>query len=493
MPPNHLQTLIGTLTSAEKKVVTTALNLRKGDKKLYLKYFKLLANNEVCDSEFIQSKLKISATNLSVLKTRCTDVILEVLTKFNQKKGVVKELRDTISEIELLIDKGQFQLAYRRCDSAIKRSESTVNPFISAELQQLKIQTGLYSKKLGVQKFESASTVFNEAITDLTNNTLAQLGRISLSFNLSLAKTISSENLDSWLNNYNDQKIKRNWVFAFNLLSNISVYYYIQKEPEKRLEIVVDYLFEFGDDLELKLVYATQYICCLNTILKVATECKRDDLIALCIEELKELDVQNINSNCVKLTSTIIDVNIALATTYILKRKTEKAKLIIQWVIEEFEKIKSNIDPKTEISIKFSIAKVQFELADYTGALSSLNRIIREKWATEFLDNPSSFNHVSYESVIGFRILVLSVLKDPDIDYFVKNYQVHLENRGLLNSFQKLFISYCLHYNSFAKRNNILKILANQIATKEFSSQQFYPLELLIKAVSNCEMNSLQM
>lgn len=481
MSVNHLITLVGTLCPAEKKAVTSSLQLRKGDKDLYLKYFKIISKKQQCDVKYLQKKLNISANNLSVLKTRLTDAILEVLIHYNSKNSSIKELRNTINEIEILVDKQLYQLAYKKCESTIKKGELSGNAFITAELQQLKIQTGLYAKKLGIKQFESASKELNEAINDLADNTNAQLGRISLNFDLSLSKQINEGNLSRWMYNYRRQKAKKNWIFAFNFLSNISVYHHLKKEDQERLDVVTDYITSFGDNQELKLKYATQYICCLNTALIVGQSCSNHQIVEMC---LRELNLPEIPKTTIKLSSTIIFVQLTLASYYIERNNREEAQGEIELIARQTEKIQSNLDPKTEIMIRFLTAKAQFETKDLKGALSSLNKIIREKWANEFLQNPSSINHVSYEAFLGFRVLILCVLKDTEVDYFIRSYQLKLEKIAPLNSLQKLFISFCSHFNSYGKRNNIEHVILSQYKAEDFKNLKDYPLMLFYNLIS---------
>jgi hypothetical protein len=315
MLKNNLSKLVNSLSPTERKFVTSSLLARKTDNPFYLKYFRSLAKGE----NIIERNTKISRTNLSVIKSRLTDIIMESLSQLHSKL-LSKELRITINEIEILLEKQLYDLPYKKCNSALKKAKVGDNYFIIGELKLIKIQTGLLLKKIHSSNFQDNANALSSIINTLAFSVKAQVSRISLNLNQTLLTEINDSNLIFWISNYQNQKNKGNYILAYNFLSNISVFYHINNDHQNRLEIVNGFIDSFKDDLKLKRKFNTQYLYALNTKLIVSIAINNRASILFCINEFEIFRIvpDNISTN---LIGAYLNFNDSLSRYYLKEKK----------------------------------------------------------------------------------------------------------------------------------------------------------------------------
>ena len=113
IPTDNLFQLIKAMSASEKRYFKRHYS---SDKSLTTELFDFINSQDGYDEARVKKHFKLSklSKNLKVYKVQLTDLLLKSLTSYHNKKKIRSKIRIGLEEVEILMDKQLFELAYNK-------------------------------------------------------------------------------------------------------------------------------------------------------------------------------------------------------------------------------------------------------------------------------------------------------------------------------------------------------------------------------------------
>lgn len=297
-PTNNLHQLIQSMTAAEKRYFKIHFS---SSKSLVTKLFDFINTMSEYDEEVVKENFKDSklSKNLKVYKIMLVDLLLKSLSSFRYKKNLNSNIRQSVDEVEILIEKKLYADAYKRLikvKELCKKFEEWNFLVIVLDLEfQLKVFHGFnFPSSSKRQDILDTSTKISKKIK--TINGLRQLNfQLSNIANQLLIKSPSQNQLQEFENTLLEQKkivelevVAPDFKTKYYLNSAFSHLYHSAQEIDKEYDFKKNLLSLFDEHPQFKENNPEQYWAAYYNFINCCSRYEKENEMLLSIEELKK-------------------------------------------------------------------------------------------------------------------------------------------------------------------------------------------------------------
>jgi hypothetical protein len=413
---NDLHQLIHSLTKSEKRYFNLFAKRHViGKENKYIRLFAAIEKQKVYDEVGIKQQLNDAKTNsnLASEKVYLKELILKSLKQFHEKNFTDSILYDRLIQIEILYEKGLFQMGYELINKSILMSEKYQKFLIQATLLLWKVN---YDIKLN--KFDLVSLDI-EIIDSNVDNFKEYIGYMNGSFGLlSVYKKLGGANDTAVIKNA--ISLSQKYLKNKEPKSVLAAYYFYSihafigdlkndklmtlKNFEKSLAVFKKNRFFIEERPNLFFISANNYIV---SLIENDELTKAENELFLLKNIVSKLDL---TGQLRARAFLIISDNML----NVLKKQnnwgfaSEISKDIENGLVE-FEKF---IDPGRKIDLYFSLASVHFNAKEYRLSNRFLNKIIKAK---------SDYHVVEDAMILQVLFAQLLIMMDSNELYLFKN------------------------------------------------------------------------
>jgi len=439
-PSEDLFLLIKCLSKPQKRYLHLFASIYSGDK-VYLKLFDAIDKQKKYNEAAIKKKFRNEpfVRQLTRAKYYLYHMILKSLRNYRTQENVEKELREYIDDIEFLFSR---QL-YKQCHKIIEKAKLLAEKFESVP-NLLEILKWEY---LVAERY-AYTGISNEAMEhsfQTTFNSLAKYENLT-QYRLSLSRVGRSFYKKGLIRDTSD-------LSHYENILNKPLF----KDEGKALSYQAKMLFHssYATFFFLKKNYAGAHDHIKRSIVLMEKEKHRSEKdvnttvssylnLAACQVNLKKYDeifstldrldkIRNswkaYDDNFIKIIS--IQASLCLETT-----AYERAAQILKENKTNLEKAeKSNMDHRQKIVLCFTSSIIYFGMADYSKAISWINKVINDK-------EKDSRNDI-YSFAMFYRLIIhIEMGKTDLLEYSVKSVHRFLKQKQRLFKFETLMLKF---------------------------------------------------
>jgi len=297
-PTNNLYQLIQSMTAAEKRYFKIHFS---SSKSLVTKLFDYINTMSEYDEEQVKENFKDSklSKNLKVYKIMLMDLLLKSLSSFRYKKNLNSTIRQSIDEVEILIEKKLYTDSHKRLvkvKEVCQKFEEWNFLLIILDLEfQLKVFHGFnFPSTSEKQDILNASKKVSKKIK--TINELRQVNfQLSGIANQLMTKKPNQVQLKEFEKLLLEQQqtleqkdIAPDFKTKYYLNSALSNLYHSSQEIDKEYHFKKSLLSLFDDHPHFKENNPEQYWAAYYNFINCCSRCGKEEELLLSIEELKK-------------------------------------------------------------------------------------------------------------------------------------------------------------------------------------------------------------
>lgn len=379
--------------------------------------------------------------------------ILKSLRNFHEVRSPALQIRNMISESEILIQKGLFFHAEKNFTKALKLAETFNFTDLKKEILVLKL-----------------SLIIAFKTKTLENNLFALLKEISKinvtsTFETQLHQTFSkwiftqrrsSNDLENW------KTLREEWNKRLETLPSIdslsfksqNFFYNIQSleadtfkssgEKLKFAEKILNLWKESPQMIELK---PRSYLIYANNYLTTCSSLNQWHKFPPLLEELKQLPIRNFNQ-----AGEAFQVIAFKELFYLLNtQKFEQAEKTVCYIEEGLEKYKAKVHDARRLTFYYNISILYFMMKNYDKALDWILKIVNYDQTEHRLDlqRVAPFFELIYHYELGNLLLVNSK---------ITTLRIRMRRKGKLSDFEKSVLSHLKKLCSKVDKDELSKI-----------------------------------
>lgn len=408
--------LIQSLTKSEKRYFK--LEHQKKDAAVYLLVFDAIDKQAVYDEAMLKEQFKDEdfVRQFTTIKNYIKEKLLSSLRRYHSKLSVQAELMDIMRNVEILYNKGLYEL----CKSELQRAEKKAIRF---ELNTMLIQIIDWKRKIHQTLFpQDWNTI--QTITEQQKELLE----------ISVAYTdLILTNIDPTQYSIPHKPINN---IHNSTLYELSVYQKLLKsgQIEAAGQRLKNLLSRWEERQELQIEHATTYCSITNTYLAFLIFSKQYDLA---LQKRKALStftasIQNHSASLIKEILRSYNIELEIFRTQqdftsgiILKEE------IVQYLDTHFKKIPKNYI----LSFRYQFAHLHFLNQEYKTALKWVNLILNEKDKQHREDLITYTNWLNL--LIHFELKNVFVLR-----YYVDATKRHLKKSKSLEAYERILLNF---------------------------------------------------
>lgn len=409
----RLRKLIFSLTKTEKRYITVILNTHKEDNKYNLVFNSILKE--------IDLKTVFPKASIGVLKNDTYYFILKNLRTFSAKKSIKQSLNNSLSNIEILVDKSMYKEALKETQRAITLSEkfseySYLTKFISwlqyiknaninFDLKQSEIDKSYNIMKQTISKLENINNYYK------LSNYVYREYKLFYNRKDEKAKKALLTLLENPLLEHDKKPISNKaLVNYYNLLT---IKHQVNDNTELMLETTLKTVDLIEKDEALFIENKSLYFSVLYNSVIIAISLKKNKLA----EKVLQKFTNNKKISNKKFSSR--DKLYLFKSHYYLKIKLLNAQGNFQEVIDftnntkdNYTKLEPKIDSVYKSKIKLELSKTYLYLQKHKEAFNCLNTVVNDKninWKKESYDISLLYIILLFE--LQYKSLLLSNLR----------------------------------------------------------------------------------
>ena len=342
-PTNNLYQLIQSMTAAEKRYFKIHFS---SNKSLVTKLFDFINTMSDYDEELVKENFKESklSKNLKVYKIMLMDLLLKSLSSFRYKKNLNSTIRQSIDEVEILIEKKLYSDAYKRLmrvKEICEKFEEWNYLLVILDLEfQLKIFHGFnFPSSLAKKDILSSISITSRKIK--TINDLRQLNyELSDIANQLMIKKPNQNQLKEYEVILLEQQkflelenTSPNFKTKYYLNSAFSHLYHSSHEMDKEYHFKKNLLSLFDAHKHFIENNPDQYWAAYYNYINCCSRAQKEEELLSSIEELK------------KFTETIPEFHRKMTLIYLVE-------IHYRYIKNEFKFIENNLEPLAMEHIK---------------------------------------------------------------------------------------------------------------------------------------------
>lgn len=454
-----LHILIKSLSSSEKGYYKKFIKgFVTDNEKDYLKLFDIYDNSVVYDETILKDKLKLTFGNkrIDVFKGYLYESILKSLRAYNSNSFINISINELLSDVEILLKKGLFNLAQKRLVSAEKLA---INYHKLKHLLLIKE----FEKKIIIDSHKIK--FFKTQINKLHNEEFKYLNQLLTFFEYNKidSQAFLLNRVKPKARNENESK-KFIEIIQNKFMSNIALadsipskflfhtiyvtYYYAINNVEKSLAENAKIIDLFDNNILLKKEFHLKYTYSLHNQIAIATKLEKFTIASKYLDKLKS-ESSSYKRDKSKITEFIYVLELNLI---IKSNKFENTyELILN--IEKYISDDSN-SLQNKIIIFHLLSIYYFEIKQYSNALKWTNNILNSN------DIEVRTDLFSFAKILS--IILHYELKNLDIiEYLLKSTKRYLENNNLLYNLEIIIINQFKLLIKHQDINEVVKLFKN--------------------------------
>lgn len=438
----QLQKLVNSLSQSEKRSFKLFVNRysQKNSAPKFVKLFDFYDKYVYSDEKFLKKNADVKKSQLPNLKAHLFNQIMSCLRLLNADDNFEFEFRQQLDHIQILYNKGLYEMALKALDRAKKISRKSGREITKLQILDLEKKIAAQFTPYGIEN--KAEELSNDAEIIVGNVTRVQeysnlfLKLYGLYLKFGFAKNEKDivflhKYFYSQLPHYDEQKLSfREKYFLYT--AHIWYSYMVQ-------DFLTCYRYalkcvDLFDQVEKKLAESEWYLRSLSILLIALFNLRHYNKFIPTLERIKNLDRQILYSDNLKILHGLF-----LYTNIINKHFLEGSFTYGTKVIPEIEQFLTKHQDKIEehriLVIYYKIGCLYFGSGDNKGAIKYLNKIIHSKQG-ELREDVHSFSRIL--NLIAHFELGNNEL----VEYQVKSVYRYLRKMDDLQEVQKAILGF---------------------------------------------------
>lgn len=297
-PTNNLHQLIASMTAAEKRYFKIHFS---SSKSLVTKLFDFINTMSEYDEEIVKENFKDSklSKNLKVYKIMLIDLLLKSLSSFRYKKNLNSSIRQSIDEVETLIEKKLYSDAYKRLarvKETCEKFEEWNSLLIILDLEfQLKVFHGFnFPAHSANDNILEAITKTSQIIKDINELRVLNydLSRIANQLMIKKAETPKLHELEAILikreADLDNNDLSLNFKIKYYLNSSFSHLYHCLHNLDKEYQFKKNLIDLFHAHPHFTENNPEQYWAAYYNFINCCSRAEKEQEMILSIKELKK-------------------------------------------------------------------------------------------------------------------------------------------------------------------------------------------------------------
>lgn len=439
MKADHLHQLVRSLSKSEKGYFRKLTLVHGSSERNYLRLFDAISNMEEYDEGRLRAEFRGEAfmKQLAVAKNYLYNLVLKSLEACHT--SVDTELRSFISRVEILFEKGLYDLCEKELKRARKLAERYERFMIGIELLRWEMEL-LYARSDVANMEQGAKRIHDEIKT-----MLLRLENVS-EYSRQAARVAVKIRKDGYVRNENDLETFRSIIHApmmqeeelagsyqakyYYYMSYIG-YYQVQKDPVNS-NIYAEKMVKLMEESPHRaLEKPRHYMRALRFLAVCQTDLGRYESIPAILERYRSIPTRSqVLKNEIYYSAAIRELDMYLKTA-----RFDDAMLLIGEVEKELLRTNGKIVIKPDEALLYHlISSAYFAMERYTEANHYLNKILN-KSAVFNLD-------LLYMSRIRSLIINFELGKEDLLEYAVKSTYRFLYKRKSLYRFERIILEF---------------------------------------------------
>lgn len=467
---DKLHELIKSLSPAEKRYFKIdAARHQLGDGNSYVQLFDALDKQKTYNEDALKKKFAKTAfiNRLSIAKRRLYNQILKSLRSYHSASSHDIVIQNNLHEIEILFKKS----LYSHCESILKTTRklaikhelfsyiSEINRWEKwliekdnyAGKSEQKVNTITESSNLALRHLKDENDLW--LIKSKLLEVLNHRGKARSTNDLRHFYGITDKAFDKL--DYNALSLTNK--FLFNHIN--SAYYFAIDEPEKCEMFLASNKDLYEQNQDTFQNEANLYIALLSNLAYVRTRKKdfkgarscvtalQDFTSKLSSDQDKDLTIKAFSS----VSSTVLSVAASEGTFKEASKKIPK-------IVKQMNDLGDKVNPGRRAFICFLIARIQFGLGDYNGALKWINQLLND------LSINKSEDMYCFAQIL-YLIIHLELGHKEHIPHAIRSVKRYLTTRKRNYRFESIFLKFIQHLAKM-KTDEELPVLLSDLSSQ---------------------------
>jgi hypothetical protein len=439
-PSEDLFLLIKCLSKPQKRYVHLFASIYSGDK-VYLKLFDVIDRQKKYNEAAIKKKFRTERFIKQLTRTKyyLYQMILKSLRNYRTQENVEKELREYIDDIEFLFSKQLYKQCQKIAEKAkvlAEKFESIPNLLEILKWEYLVAERYAYTGVTNEAMEHSFQATFNALVKyeNLSQYRLS-LSRVGRSFyKKGLIRDTSDlsyyENiLNKPLFQHEDNAVSYQAKMLFH--SSYATYFFLKKNHAGAYDHIKKSILLMEKEKHRSEKDVNTTVSSYLNLAACQINLKKYDEIFATLDRLDKIrdSWRTYDDNFMKIIS--IQVSLCMETTVY-----ERAAQILKQNKSNIEKAEqNNMDRRLKIVFCFTCSIIYFGMADYSKAISWINKVINDK-------EKDSRNDI-YSFAMFYRLIIhIEMGKTDLLEYSVKSVHRFLKQKQRLYKFETLMLKF---------------------------------------------------